>query len=270
VSCMGVPQIVKTNTGKGGGGRQKAHPLLSEAMRPQRRAIGLRHHKVIVGQARADFQKLLGLLNTMGLQFCHNSRGQRDCARTATLGLFEANSGLCLLGRLHDGQLAGHEADIAPAQSRDFAAPQAAENRKDRRDEYPFVPCGLDQASKPIHTCCATPADMRWPIRGTTRGRYRPISVTGIFSTQYFIRSCRPRASRTFGRIKSAQNPTKRLGQFGQGGCLGSSPTPPAVPELHRVKQEPRTRNVVRGLSLSIGFSGVEGESKPSPSPTRS
>jgi len=114
-------------------------------VRLQRRSIGLGHHEVVVGQAPADLQKLFGLLNAMGLQFCYDTRGQCDGARTAALGLFVAYAGLCLLGRLDDRQLAAGEIDIPPPQGGYLATPQATQDRKDHRNKYPLAPNGFDQ-----------------------------------------------------------------------------------------------------------------------------
>ena len=54
-------------------------------------------------------------------------------------------------------------------------------------------------ASRPILTCCATPAASPWPTRGTTRARCKPIWGIAIFSIRCATPSCRRTASRTSG-----------------------------------------------------------------------
>jgi type 1 fimbriae regulatory protein FimB/type 1 fimbriae regulatory protein FimE len=48
-------------------------------------------------------------------------------------------------------------------------------------------------------TCCGTPAVMRWPMRGMTRGASKAGSGTGRSSTRCVTRNCRLRRSRPFG-----------------------------------------------------------------------
>jgi type 1 fimbriae regulatory protein FimB/type 1 fimbriae regulatory protein FimE len=50
-------------------------------------------------------------------------------------------------------------------------------------------------------TCCAMPAALRWPTPATIQGRCRPISGTGISSTQSATPNSRPIGSSPFGRI---------------------------------------------------------------------
>src|SRR4029077_7827070 len=54
-------------------------------------------------------------------------------------------------------------------------------------------------ASNHTRTCYGTPAASFWPTRDTTPAPYRPISVTGIFSTPAVTPNWHRIGSRTFG-----------------------------------------------------------------------
>ena len=56
--------------------------------------------------------------------------------------------------------------------------------------------------SRPTHTCCSTPAVMRWPTRDTTQGRCRAISATRTFSTRCVTLNRRRRGSRISGEAE--------------------------------------------------------------------
>ena len=57
-------------------------------------------------------------------------------------------------------------------------------------------------ASRCIRTCYGTPAAMPWPTGGTTRGRYKPISVTKTSSIRYATPSYRRCGSRISGGLE--------------------------------------------------------------------
>jgi len=57
-------------------------------------------------------------------------------------------------------------------------------------------------ASRPTPTCFGMPMGMRWPTRGTTRGRYSPTSATEPSSTRCGTPSCRRPVSRISGVTK--------------------------------------------------------------------
>ena len=60
--------------------------------------------------------------------------------------------------------------------------------------------------SRRTRTCSGTPAAMRWPTRGTTRGPYKPISATATSSTRCATPSYRRRGSRISGESDRRPN----------------------------------------------------------------
>jgi hypothetical protein len=90
--------------------------------------------------------------------------------------------------------------------SRSPSHPSCSPRNADRPSRLPGSPAwssaqvqrqGL--GSRSTRTCCDMPVDTHWLTEGTTRGHCRLTSGTATSSTRCATRSCRRRASRTFG-----------------------------------------------------------------------
>ena len=132
---MSVPQVMETDAGQAAMICQEPDPLLTKAMRPQGRPVGLCYHEVIIPEPPTDLEKLLSLRHPAGPELAHDGRRKRNRAGPAALGFLVADASFGLFGRLHDRKLCRIEVDAAPAKGRNLPSAHSAEDSHQDGDE---------------------------------------------------------------------------------------------------------------------------------------
>jgi hypothetical protein len=175
VRRVGVPQIMEPDAWQIASFPEQPNELMREAIRLERLAIHLRDDVGLVAKADANPQEFPRLLKTGSPQLVSNQGRQGDGSSPPALGLFGPDALRGLLGALYDGNLLTAEIDRAPAQSSDLAAPQAAHNGEQDRNEHPRI---SEVGEQP---CCL----------GSVKGRHLSAAILKV--------PCRSVAIRVFG-----------------------------------------------------------------------
>jgi hypothetical protein len=97
--------------------------LLREAIGLQRLSIGASDDVVLVSQADADAEELLGLSDAVPAQLVNDQAGQGHSAALARLGFLFSHDRSRLFRAGDNGELTGVESHRPPQQGRDLAPP---------------------------------------------------------------------------------------------------------------------------------------------------